>query len=732
MTAFRLVCDAVFSLGAGFGLAEVLQLRLRLIERVLVALVTALVLAPAASFGLALIFGLNAATALIGPALLLAACAGILIARAEPLGHWRASLRESWTGWQARSPWGMLGVAAFAAVVFALIFSHTLFTTGGDLTAGFQTVWADWSQHLSTETSFAVASNVASTNPLFAGTPLLYPFIADFQSATLVALGLSPQAALALPGAMLAVIIALLIIRLARRLGLGMGAGMVAAAITFIGGGLGFAGVLSDACTNAGYTAAQCSLGHVFGNPGDGWHVITGTLHSIPGIVAAQPRAYDGLLTAATQQPFPNMQWYTPLFAWWLPQRTMLYGFAVALCILLVLIVAIEERPRSWAPFAVAGVFMGVMPLVHVQTMIALGIVLVIVALVHRRAEWLAFAGVAAVIAFPRLLQIALAPHGSAAFGNAYPWLEPGWLSNAVPHSSPTGFASAVAYAVGGEIRSVLAPSWWGFWFVNLGVAVPLCATVAIAAALQQVPGKAGVLGHRLLSPFPRPVLELALAALVVFLLCNFIVFQSWDWDNTKLLVLWYFTAGLLAGALAAHWWRKGFFRSLASAAVVTSMLLTRIVVLLRVLPWTPPQDAVGGPYTVASADERALAATVAARTPGNAVFLTYGRPNDPVLAISGRTGLMGYYGWLWSYGTNFGTRVTDIQTMYRGCSGNATGCPIFALLRKYHVSYVEIDDRADSPGAIEPAVNPIWWAGQGFPVVASSQHIVVYDVRHQ
>ena len=232
-----------------------------------------------------------------------------------------------------------------------------------------------------------------------------------------------------------------------------------------------------------------------------------------------------------------------------------------------------------------------------------------------------------------------------------------------------------------------------------------------------------------MLSPFPQQLVQLVLAGTLVFLICNVLVLQSWDWDNTKLFVFWYLGAGLLIGAVAAWLWRRGFLRRAAALLMVTITLLTGVVVLLRLLPWTPPQDSVGGPYVVASADERALAAAVATRTPGNAVFLTFGRPNDPLLAVAGRTGLMGYYGWLWSYGIDFGTRVTDVQTMYRGCKPQA-GCPVRALLRKYHVSFVEIDDRTDSPGAIESGVNTAWWSSQGFPVVASSQHIVVYDVR--
>jgi hypothetical protein len=50
-------------------------------------------------------------------------------------------------------------------------------------------------------------------------------------------------------------------------------------------------------------------------------------------------------------------------------------------------------------------------------------------------------------------------------------------------------------------------------------------------------------------------------------------------------------------------------------------------------------------------------------------------------------------------------------------------------LLRQYHVSYVEIDDRLTAPGATTPNVGFAWWASQGLPVVARTTHIVVYDV---
>jgi hypothetical protein len=205
------------------------------------------------------------------------------------------------------------------------------------------------------------------------------------------------------------------------------------------------------------------------------------------------------------------------------------------------------------------------------------------------------------------------------------------------------------------------------------------------------------------------------------------VVFQSWDWDNTKLLVYWYLAVALVVGALCAHWWRR-WWRGALAIAIPGTMLLTGTLVLLRLLPWTPPEDAITGPYVVASAAERSMAATVAATTDRRAVFLTSGRPNDPLLAVAGRTALMGYYGWLWSYGTDFGSRYADEVTMYAGCATTPRSCAVPTLLRRYGISYVEVDDRLNDPGAMK--VDVTWWAGLQLPVIARSDHITVYDVR--
>jgi hypothetical protein len=733
VTAFLVILDAALTLAAGAALSGLVRTHLTLAERATIGATSGLLAGTGATYGLSLLAGLNTATVLIGPALTLAVALAVSLLTVNPRATWHASWVESRDRWTQRFPWVPILAFAGGAAAVAAIFAHTVYADSGGLEAGYPTVWADWSQHLTTAASFASGGNVPPVNPLFSGTTLLYPFLPDFHAATLMTLGLAPGLALAIPGGILVVVIGMLVVALGRRLGLGTGAGVVAVLICFIGGGLGFIGAFSDACMSHGFTASQCTLPYVVTHPGTGVSIVGWTLHDLPGVIVAQHRAYDGLPSDGGTAPLPNMQWYTPLMAWWLPQRTLLFGFAAAISVLLLVLAGASSHGPSWEPFALGGVLIGLLPIVHVQTLIALSILLFVLLWRRRRREWFALLGIGVLLGGIRLAQLALSQHGASVtpYGsNVYPWLEPGWLANAGTSVNPSGrLTLSIGNLFSGAIQAVGmlgTAQWWGFWLANLGIAVPLIAVVTVAAAARLGGGKAG---RVMTSAFPVPLLELTLGALIIFAASNLVVFQSWNWDNTKLLVYWYLVIALLIGALAANWWRRVWPR-VAAIVLVAPVVSTGALVLLRLLPWTPQQDAITGPYTIANTQELQLASTIDRVTPQGAVFLTFGRPNDPVLAAAGRIGVMGYGGWLWSYGISFETRYNDVQSMYTGCAVDPATCPVFSLVRKYGISYVEIDNRINDPGAIDAQTGLTWWASQGLPVVARTDHITIYDVR--
>jgi hypothetical protein len=731
VSAAWLAAAALLLLASTVAAGSLPRIKLRIEERVLAGLVVTILVGSAVTYLLALLGGLNVATALGGGALTALAFGALWWRRRSAVvAVWREEWGEFSSAELRRHRIGVTVVALLSATLFALLFQHTMTVdAAGNLNAGFETVWADWSQHLTTASGFAVAHNLPPHDLLFSGQDLRYPFLPDFQSATLMTLGASPAVALALPGALLAICVTLLIVLLAVRLGVGLGTGALAAGICLVGGGLGFSGILADACLHHGFAAAQCSWSGLAAHPADVPAIIAGTLHDLPGLVAAQPRAYDGLLTPAFQQPLPNQQWYTPLFAWWLPQRSILYGFAGALVVLILVIAAARTPRRGYESFALAGLLLGLMPLIHIHTLIAMAIVCAVLAMRWRHRGWLIMYAVTALVAAPRLVTLVAGPHGSFAAGDLFPTVEPGWMYVAT-QSRPVLSLGSLVVGIGGLVRAVFSPEYWGFWVANTGVAVPLCAVVAIGAATSRLPGRTGAAGRRLTSVFPGDLLAVGLAFTAVFLVANLVVFQSWDWDNTKLLAYWYLGAALLIATVVTRWWRRSW-RGVAAATMGTTVLLTGILVLLRLLPWTPPTDAVGGPYSTATSQDVRLAATVAASTPPNAVFLTEGKPNDPVLTLAGRTAVMGYYGWLWSYGTDFANRVADVRTMLEGCHSQPRArCAVFPLLRAYNVGYVEIDDRLQDAGIFDSQTDVAWWAAQGLRVVARSDHITVYDVR--
>ena len=712
---------------AGASVAGLVRVPLRIEERAAVAIVAGIELGSLCSLGTTLALGMNSPAVLLGPVVLLLICAGVSYGLGDLRDPWRESLAEVPERWRSRELWPPLALLVAAVVGFSVLFAHTLFVTGQDINAGFSTVWADWSLHATAASSFASGHNLPPHDPIFSGTPFRYPFLADYHSGMLLQLGATTQAALAVPDAVLCIAAAMLLASLARRITGSVAVGVVAMSICLLGGGLGASGLWWDACARAGVSAPRCAPLQVAFHPADAVKV----LRSVPATVADQPRAYDGLLTDTGMQPAGNLQWYTPMMAWWLPQRTFVHGFAIALAVLLLVHAGLARPPPAWSPFVVAGALAGLLPLVHVHTLIALGLTLPLVAAVRRRPEWLGLLGVTLVLAVPRLAQIARGGHGvdQGPFGsNAFPYLEPGWKWNL--DSDPGRIVSLSTNGLGGVASRIvhvfLTPGFWGFWLLNTGILLPACAVLLGTAAMRLArPMAAEEERARPADPMIPDALALLCAPfMLLFLIANVVIFQSWDWDNTKLFAYWQLAAALLVGAWVVRWWRAGLWRAIAATVALASVLLSGGLVMLRQLPWTPA-DANPGSFTWASHDDRVLAGEVEARTPRTAVILTGGRPNDPLLTLAGRTAVMGYPGWLNSYGTDFGTRPDDVRAMYTGCATNASSCPVPGLLRRYGVSFVELGGwEKDNQSA-----NDSWWAAH-YPVLVRSGDITVYDVR--
>jgi len=594
----------------GLGLAAGGPPWLTVGERLVIGLVLAVVALTVLGYVVALAIGVTVGNVLLLSVLGLAA-GGVLL--------WRHGAR-------VRTEIARPSVASAVAVggmalVMGYLFARALEITPEAWLSHYNNTWSDWSFHASYATAFVYGHNLPPQNPIFAGTPFRYPFAPDFASALLIGGGWSIPAALAWPSWAMTVLALSGLILWARRLTGGIGAGVIAATLTLLGGGLGFWFFFGDASR----------LG-----------LMNALLHI--------PRTYDRF------DPPVNIQWYNPILSYYLPQRSFVFGAAIAMAVLLLLTPALLAMPylrwrdtvttirsswRRWTikseavAFMTAGALTGLLPLFHVHSLVVLGIVAACWALLFPRPAWLGFFAVMLLLAVPRLL-MAVPGDAGAPPEHQYPrWLI-GWMSGTD------------------------SPPW--FWIKNTGLFAPLL----LLALLSPLALRGRV--RLLIAPFS-----------VVFIVANLIKFQPWDWDNSKLLVFWYFGSAVAVGAILIRLFRAHPLGAIAAVLVWLSLVASGVLSLMQYLP---PQ---GPAYVWFSAEEVQLAAEVRRQTPPKAVFVTGEEPTNLVADLAGRSVLMSYPGWLWSYGINYTQREADLARIYNG------GPVALELIRRYHADYIVI-----------------------------------------
>lgn len=325
-----------------------------------------------------------------------------------------------------------------------------------------------------------------------------------------------------------------------------------------------------------------------------------------------------------------NFRWLDVAFAYLVPQRAVLYGLPLGLLALTLLWDG--ARGGGWRSFAIAGVATGLLPLAHLGTMLALALITPFVWLAFPRRGWLLYFAVWAALAVPVFL---LQQGGGGGALEHIRW-KVGWIAKPDP--------------------------WWFFWLKNLGAFVPLLLWSLVDPEV-----------------VPRPGARFLWAFMPVFVVANLVVFQPWDWDNTKVLLFWYLAGSVLVAANLARTWRaEGLAVRVATALVIASMLLSGVLVHL--------DQALGRDrLLMLTAQEMRVAETVRRVTPARALFLVGLQHNHPISMLAGRRVVMSYPGWMWSQGIDASARERDVTAMY------ALGQAAESKLAGYGVDYVVI-----------------------------------------
>jgi hypothetical protein len=311
-----------------------------------------------------------------------------------------------------------------------------------------------------------------------------------------------------------------------------------------------------------------------------------------------------------------------------------------------------------------AGATTGLLPLAHAHGFalaLALGGALALLFPGGRR-SWAWFFAVAGGLALPQVLWSA---QGSALRTGAFVGWHLGWDRGDTP------------------------PGW--FWLYNTGLFIPLLVVVLAM--------------HRRLLP-PRS-LRYYLPFALCFVVPNVLRLSPWIWDNIKFLFYWWVASAPLVSLGLARLFRRGAAGVAGAAVLVIGLTLAGALDVWRVASGRIA-------HVIFDPEAIAFGRAIAAGTPPGAVIAARPAYDSPVL-LSGRPGLLGYTGHIWSQGLDAGQREQDLDNFYSGLIEAS------ALRQRYGVTHIVLTP------AMEPSniTGSGTWNG-GRVVARTGRHVLV------
>ncbi len=501
-------------------------------------------------------------------------------------------------------------------IYFTVLWWGMLHEGPDGLWAGSRTVWGDFAAHFAYANVFAERpiGDWFSVHPLYATQGFDYPFLADAISGWLMRAGVGRVPAFLIPSWIenLA-LLALVYIFYVRVFGTPMRA-YLATGLFFCNGGMGFLHTLSRFASDPSF--AQSAFPPV----------------------------------ESTWLPEYGIEWINIVTSEVLPQRSLLLGMPIALCVLVVLIRARPGGLGDVSPMRLIGLGLlaSVLVVTHLHSLMALALICAALFLRDWR-NFRAWSIFAAATAAPVLAVLALvyADVGSRGFVSWYP----GWL----------------AYHETGADGSLVK-----FLWLNWGAFVPLAVVSIVRLDDRRNP--------------------LVWAGLVLFVACFSFRFQPNIWDNTKLLTWAHLLLCIPVTRYVVHLFERSAPLSRTLAVVLLAFLTASGGLdLVRAL-----QTRENG-FVMWTPEEMEVAEAFRALSRSDEIVLCGDDHHHLVPALAGRPILMGYRGWLATYGIDYDETLRDITTMLRGETSAE------ALLREYEVTWVVIGPWERSDFAARP-----------------------------
>ena len=384
-----------------------------------------------------------------------------------------------------------------------------------------------------------------------------------------------------------------------------------------------------------------------------------------------------GFYKTPTNLTEKGIRWVNVIADMLLPQRATLFGWAVLLAALYLLFRAVFRKDVHL--FLPAGILGGLLPMIHTHSFFSLGLIAACWMLWSLGEEgftgkwirgWLFFGLTAVALAVPQLLIWTFRSVG----GNAsFLRIHFDWVN-------------------GGE------ENWFWFWLKNVGPLFLITPVAFLFAGREQ-----------------RAVFS---GAILIFILCELIVFQPNVYDNNKLLYAGYFFCCFLSADGVTAWLERRKNPAVRGLALAILLLMTSNAAVFTLLRETISGSEKYG-YELFSADEVAAAEYIKENTAPDALFLTDDNHDDPVAVLTGRNILCGSPSYLFYHGLDYASAQKKAEQMLKD--------PIFfeEVLPDSGVDYVYL-------GYYEKAIPDVAleYFRDHYPLVFSSGRIEIYDVR--
>lgn len=467
----------------------------------------------------------------------------------------------------------------FWSVVFIVIWSRILILQPNGLYAGWVGVWGDWAAHISFASYFSVQNSFPPQFPILAGHVLSYPFASDLISGILMRVGIDLVSAMILPSIIFSILLVFGLIKFYKLLLKTPMAISLAVFLFLLNGGLGFLWFLQD----------TQSLG---------W-----------GILFNFPREYTHLSKEA------NIEWINIITSEFIPQRGFLLGLPLALFVLGTFW-KVFENPKNISKklLFTAGVITGLMPLVHMHSLIILSGFFIWTLFLSffkygERAKILLWYFIPAFLIAVPLIHIFY-----PGVGGNFIKFQPGWLAQ----------------------YNVVS-----FWVNNAGIMLLLPIAGMYFAK--------------------RNLILWLIPSWAIFLLANLFLFQPFAWDNTKFFTYWWLGISAFAAILIEKLLSSRFPLKIIGLSLFVVAIVSGALDILGITQYSQHN------FQMLSWESMQVGAWAKNNTPTESIFLTADNHDHPVTMLSGRRVVRGFPGWLWTYGLDTTVQGAKVEVIYNG-----------------------------------------------------------------